>query len=128
MIAVAVVDNKSDVVFDFRQLLEMIQRDYQLDTQDVVSLLNDAAKNYTQYPELEQLFDTLSETKNSIIQQYNDGIWGDAWLIAQEEIQNAQEEIRAEIDNLRSKSRKNNTKEDIARRLENIVSNMDGIL
>lgn len=128
MIAVAVVDNKSDVVFDFRQLLEMIQRDYQLDAQDVVSLLNDAAKNYTQYPELEQLFDTLSETKNSIIQQYNDGIWGDAWLIAQEEIQNTQEEIRAEIDNLRSKSRKNNTKEDIARRLENIVSNMDGIL
>lgn len=128
MIAVAVVDNKSDVVFDFRQLLEMIQRDYQLDAQDVASLLNDAAKNYTQYPELEQLFDTLSETKNSIIQQYNDGIWGDAWLIAQEEIQNAQEEISAEIDNLRSKSRKGNTKEDIARRLENIVSNMDGIL
>lgn len=128
MIAVAVVDNKSDVVFDFRQLLEMIQRDYQLDAQDVVSLLNDAAKNYTQYPELEQLFDTLSETKNGIIQQYNDGIWGDAWLIAQEEIQNAQEEISAEIDNLRSKSRKGNTKEDIARRLENIVSNMDGIL
>lgn len=128
MITVAVVNNKSDVVFDFRQLLEMIQRDYQLDTQDVVSLLNDAAKNYTQYPELEPIFDTLSETKNNIIQQYNDGIWGDAWLIAQEEIQNAQEEIRAEIDNLRSKSRKNNTKEDIARRLENIVSNMDGIL
>ena len=128
MITVAVVNNKSDVVFDFRQLLEMIQRDYQLDTQDVVSLLNDAAKNYTQYPELEPIFDTLSETKNSIIQQYNDGIWGDAWLIAQEEIQNTQEEIRAEIDNLRSKSRKNNTKEDIARRLENIVSNMDGIL
>lgn len=128
MIAVAVVNNKSDVVFDFRQLLEMIQRDYQLDAQDVVSLLNDAAKNYNQYSELEPIFDTLSETKNSIIQQYNDGIWGDAWLIAQEEIQNAQEEIRAEIDNLRSKSRKNNTKEDIARRLENIVSNMDGIL
>lgn len=128
MITVAVVNNKSDVVFDFRQLLEMIQRDYQLDTQDVVSLLNDAAKNYNQYPELEPIFDTLSETKNSIIQQYNDGIWGDSWLIAQEEIQNAQEEICAEIDNLRSKSRKNNTKEDIARRLENIVSNMDGIL
>lgn len=128
MIAVAVVNNKSDVVFDFRQLLEMIQRDYQLDTQDVVGLLNDAAKNYTQYPELEQLFDTLSETKNSIIKQYSDGIWDDAWLIACEEIRNTQEEIRAEIDNLRSKSRKGNTKEDIARRLENIVSNMDGIL
>lgn len=128
MIAVAVVDNKSDVIFDFRQLLEMIQRDYQLDTQDVVNLLNDAAKNYTQYPELEPIFNTLSETKNSLIQQHQDGVWGDSWLIACEELQNTQEEIRAEIDNLRSKSRKNNTKEDIARRLENIVSNMDGIL
>lgn len=128
MIAVAMVNNKPETVLDYHQLLDMIQRDYQLDAQDVASLIKDAIKHYyTQYPELEAVCETVIETftdnaKNS------DGIFGDAFYIAEEEIQNAQEEIRAEIDALRSKSRKGNTKEDIARRLENIVSNMDGIL
>ena len=127
MIAVAMVNNKPETVLDYHQLLDMIQRDYQLDAQDVASLIQDAVEHYTQHPELEAVCETVIETftdnaKNS------DGIFGDAFYIAEEEIQNAQEEIRAEIDALRSKSRKGNTKEDIARRLENIVSNMDGIL
>jgi hypothetical protein len=128
MIAVAMIDNKPEPVFDLRQLLDMIERDYGLDIQDVMNLLNDAAENYTQYPELEQILDTLAATNNNVIQQHEDGVWGDSWLIACEEIRNAQEEIRAEIDALRSTSRKGNTKADIAKRLENIVSNMNGIL
>lgn len=127
MIAVAMVNNKPETVLDYHQLLDMIQRDYQLDAQDIASLIQDAVEHYTQYPELEAVCETAVEifidnTKNS------DGIFGDAFYIAEEQIQNAQEEIRAEIDALRSKSRKGNTKEDIARRLENIVSNLDGIL
>lgn len=124
MIAIAAVDNKCEVVLDFRQLLEMIERDYQLDAMDVANLVSDAIRKYDEYPEFESCFEQAETIK------YNtqDGIWGDAYCIAGEEIQNAQEEIRAEIDNLRSSSRKNNTKADIARRLENIVSNMDGIL
>ena len=128
MIAVAMVNNKPETVLDYRQLLDMIQRDYQLNAQDVASLIKDAIKHYyTEYPELEAVCETVIGTftdnaKNS------DGIFGDDFYIAEEEIQNAQEEIRAEINSLRSKSRKGNTKEDIARRLENIVSNMDGIL
>lgn len=124
MIAIAVVNNKADAVLDFRQLLEMIERDYQLDAQDIAGLIEDAAENYTQYPEMASVFENIGEiTLNS-----QDGVWGDQFYIACEEIRNTQEEIRAEIENLRSTSRKGNTKEDIAKRLENIVSNMDGIL
>lgn len=124
MIAIAVVNNKADAVLDFHQLLEMIERDYQLDAQDIAGLIEDAAENYTQYPEMASVFENIGEiTLNS-----QDGVWGDQFYIACEEIRNTQEEIRAEIENLRSTSRKGNTKEDIAKRLENIVSNMDGIL
>ena len=127
MIAVAMVNNKPETVLDYHQLLDMIQRDYQLDAQDVASLIQDAIEHYNQHPELEAVCETAVEifTDNA---KNSDGIFGDAFYIACEEIQNAQEEIRAEIDALRSKSRKGNTKEDIARRLENIVSNMNGIL
>ena len=127
MIAVAMVNNKPETVLDYHQLLDMIQRDYQLDAQDVASLLKDAIEHYTQHPEVEAVCETAAEifTDNA---KNSDGIFGDAFYIAEEEIQNAQEEIRAEIEALRSKSRKGNTKEDIARRLENIVSNMNGIL
>lgn len=128
MIAIAAVDNKCEAVLDLRQLLEMIERDYQLDTQDVMNLLNDAAENYTQYPELEQIFDTLSETKNGLIQQHEDGVWGDSWLMAQEELQDCWEAIEAEINALESNSRKGNTKADIARRLRTVVANLQEIL
>ena len=127
MIAVAIVNNKSEMVLDYHQLLDMIQRDYQLDAQDVASLIEDAVEHYNQHPELEAVCETAVEifTDNA---KNSDGIFGDAFYIAEEQIQNAQEEIRAEIENLRSTSRKGNTKEDTAKRLQNIVSNMDGIL
>ena len=127
MIAVAMVNNKPEMVLDYHQLLDMIQRDYQLDAQDVASLIKDAIEHYNQHPELEAVCETAVEIFTSNAKN-SDGIFGDDFYIAEEQIQNAQEEIRAEIDALRSKSRKGNTKEDIARRLENIVSNMDGIL
>lgn len=127
MIAVAMVNNKPEMVLDYHQLLDMIQRDYQLDAQDVASLIKDAIEHYNQHPELEAVCETAVEifTPNA---KNSDGIFGDAFYIAEEQIRNAQEEIRAEIDALRSTSRKGNTKADIARRLENIVSNMNGIL
>lgn len=127
MIAVAIVNNKPEMVLDYHQLLDMIQRDYQLDAQDVASLIEDAIEHYNQHPELEAVCETAVEIFTDTAKN-SDGIFGDAFYIAEEQIQNAQEEICAEIDALRSKSRKGNTKEDIARRLENIVSNMDGIL
>lgn len=124
MIAIAMSSGKPEPVFDLRQLLEMIERDYQLDVMDVANLISGAVNNYTQYPELESCFEEFEVNKHNT----QDGVWGDAFYIACEEIRNTQEEIRAEINALRSTSRKGNTKEDIARRLENIVSNMNGIL
>lgn len=124
MIAIAMSSGKPEPVFDLRQLLEMIERDYQLDVMDVANLISEAVNNYTQYPELESCFEEFEVNKHNT----QDGVWGDAFYIACEEIRNTQEEIRAEINALRSTSRKGNTKEDIARRLENIVSNMNGIL
>lgn len=124
MIAIAMSSGKPEPVFDLRQLLEMIERDYQLDVMDVANLISEAVNNYTRYPELESCFEEFEVNKHNT----QDGVWGDAFYIACEEIRNTQEEIRAEINALRSTSRKGNTKEDIARRLENIVSNMDGIL
>lgn len=127
MIAVAMVNNKPEMVLDYHQLLDMIQRDYQLDAQDVASLIKDAIEHYTQHPELEVVCETVQEVYGANSKN-QDGIWGDAFYQACEELQNAQEEIRVEIDALRSKSRKGNTKEDIASRLENVVSNMNYIL
>lgn len=124
MIAIAMVDNKPEPVFDLRQLLDMIERDYGLDVQDFANLMEQYAINPQEYPELQKMYDNIVEDNRS----HTDGLHGDDFYIAGEELQNAQEEIRAEIDNLRSKSRKNNTKEDIARRLEHIVANMDYIL
>lgn len=124
MIAIARVDNKMEPVFDLRQLLDMIERDYGLEAQDFANLMEQYAINPQEYPELQKMYDDIVEDNRS----RTDGLHGDDFYIAGEELQNAQEEIRAEIDNLRSKSRKNNTKEDIARRLEHIVANMDYIL
>lgn len=57
-----------------------------------------------------------------------DGIYGDDFYIASEALQNAQEEIRQVASCLMERSRKGNTRADLAAQLDNIASNMDGIL
>lgn len=57
-----------------------------------------------------------------------DGIYGDDFYIASEALQNAQEEIRQVASSLMERSRKGNTRADLATQLNNIASNMDGIL
>lgn len=57
-----------------------------------------------------------------------DGIFGDDYYEVIEAIHSECEDLKAEIDNLRSNSRKNNTKLDIARRLEAIYANLWDIL
>lgn len=53
-----------------------------------------------------------------------DGVTGDDYYIFVEQIDNAIQEVRDEIEALRSNSRKGNTKADIARRLEIIMDNL----
>ena len=57
-----------------------------------------------------------------------DGIYGDDFYIASEALQNAQEEIRQVANCLMERSRKGNTRADLAAQLNNIASNMEGIL
>ena len=128
MIAVAMVQNKPELVFDYNQLLEMIQRDYQLDAQDVASLIAEAMSNIDNHPELGNAAEIAIEKMNKDIKQHQDGLWGDSWLMAQEELQSCWEDIEAEIDALKSNARKNNTKADIARRLRDVVANLQNIL
>lgn len=113
--------NDTNMILNLRDFLELINRDYQIDTQDFVKLMLDAAENYNQYPELQDLFDNVQ----GMMHEHVDMLSGDDLYNAEYELRNIQEEIRAEIDALRSTSRKNNTKADVARRLENIVANME---
>lgn len=53
-----------------------------------------------------------------------DGVTGDDYYILVEQIDNAIQEVRDEIEALRSNSRKGNTKAEIARRLEIIMDNL----
>lgn len=53
-----------------------------------------------------------------------DGVTGDDYYIFVEQIDNAIQEVRDEIEALRSNKRKGNTKAEIARRLEIIIDNL----
>lgn len=128
MVVIAVRNNKPEAIMDYDQFREMVERDYQLDKQDLASLIEDAILHYTQYPELISCLDTIIEQLDEDEIKSHDGIYGDDYYRAVEEIQEAQEEIRNEIEALQSNSRKGNTKADIARRLDTIVSNMNHIL
>lgn len=125
MIAVAMVNDKPKQVLDLRDLLDMLQRDYQLSTADVMDIFVDAIVNENDFPEVGAVIEAASDTERA---KNYDGVIGDDFYEACRGIHGAQEEIRGEIENLRSNKRKGNTKDDIARRLEVIVSNMDYIL
>lgn len=103
----------------------MLQRDYQLSTADVMDIFVDAIVNENDFPEVGAVIEAASDTERA---KNYDGVIGDDFYEACRGIHGAQEEIRGEIENLRSNKRKGNTKDDIARRLEVIVSNMDYIL
>lgn len=53
-----------------------------------------------------------------------DGVTGDDYYVFVEQIDNAIQEVRDEIDNLNSTRRKDNTKADIARRLALTMDNL----
>lgn len=125
MIAVAMVNDKPKQVLDLRDLLDMLQRDYQLSTADVMDLFVDAILDENDFPEIGSVIDAACGSGRA---KNYDGVIGDDFYEACRGINDAREEIRGEIENLRSNKRKGNTKEDIARRLETIVSNMGYIL
>lgn len=129
MVVLASMNNDINIVNDYNQFLEMIQRDYQMDAQDLAQIFMDAVLHYSRHPELEDAITEAVNQLDSDRKSNEDGIWGDDYYRAEEELRKTQDELRDEIvASLRSKSRKGNTKEDIARRLEAIISNMNYIL
>lgn len=129
VIAIAVSNGGTKPVLDLNEFLDMVARDYQLDASDVANLITEASTNPNRFPaEIRNCFENVADNVTANDRNNSDGVWGDDYYVAKEQIENAQEEIRDEIDALRSSKRKGNTKEDIARRLDCIVSNMNGIL
>lgn len=129
MVVLASMNNDINIVNDYNQFLEMIQRDYQMDAQDLAQIFMDAVLHYSQHPELEDAITEAVNQLDSDRKSNEDGVWGDDYYHAKEQLNEVQSELENDIiESLRSKSRKGNTKEDIARRIEVIVSNMDYIL
>lgn len=74
------------------------------------------------------MFYDIYDSGSNYYTSSQDGIYGDDFYIASEALQNAQEEIRQVANCLMERSRKGNTRADLAAQLDNIASNMDGIL
>lgn len=74
------------------------------------------------------MFYDIYDSGSDYYTRSQDGIYGDDFYIASEALQNAQEEIRQVANCLMERSRKGNTRADLAAQLDNIASNMDGIL
>lgn len=119
-----VITNDGQMIYNLNGFLDLVNKQFGIDRLDFAALMEEYTIKPQEYPELQKMYDDIIQDN----QNHTDCLYGDDFYIAGDELRNAQEEIRAEIDNLRSKSRKNNTKADIAKRLENIVANMDYIL
>lgn len=127
-----IVGKDGKVIADGREFVEYIEDGCGFDADDIVEgiIMLMLERGFTnQQDRFSCMFVDIAESRKDYYKDHSDGIYGDAYYQAEEELQNIQSELRNEIvASLRSKSRKGNTKEDIARRLENIISNMDYIL
>ena len=127
-----IVGQDSKVIADGREFVEYIEDACGFDADDIVegiTMLMLERGFFNSQDRFSRMFCDIAQSHDDERKDKFDGIYGDAYYQAEEELQNIQSELRTEIlDSLRSKSRKGNTKEDIAKRLEAIISNMDYIL
>ena len=127
-----IVGKDSKIIADGREFVEYIEDACGFDADDIVEgiimLMLERGFSNSQ-DRFSRMFCDIAQSHDDEYKDKSDGIYGDAYYQAEEELQNIQSELRTEVLNsLRSKSRKGNTKEDIAKRLETIISNMDYIL
>ena len=117
---VVIGHNASDVnfIYDLQDFIEFLEQ-HDISKEDLVGFIVEGLNKQTSW-----LVDGIFGQDDFCIRGRVDGIWGDDWYEYQTAVHNLGEEVEAEVENLRSKSRKNNTKEDIARRLDNVVSNI----
>lgn len=131
-----IVGKDSKIIADGREFVEYIEDVCGFDADDIVEGITmlmlecgfDSPESHSSNSFARMFYD-IAESRKDYYKDHYDGLFGDDYLIACEELQKTQDELRDEIvASLRSKSRKGNTKEDIAKRLETIIDNMDYIL
>lgn len=123
------------VITNGNDFLEQVQKTLGITTDDFVNGINMLVREHgfaSRTSGLEDpvahMFYDIYDDGSEYYTSSQDGIYGDDFYIASEALQNAQEEIRQVANCLMERSRKGNTRADLAVQLENIASNMDGIL
>lgn len=120
------------VITNGNDFLEQVQKTLGITMDDFVNGINMLIEEHgftscTDDPVAHMFYDIYNDGSDYYTSS-QDGIYGDDFYIASEALQNAQEEIRQVANCLMERSRKGNTRADLAAQLENIASNMDGIL
>lgn len=123
------------VITNGNDFLEQVQKTLGITMDDFVNGINMLVREHgfasrtsgLEDPVAHMFYDIYDDGSEYYISS-QDGIYGDDFYIASEALQNAQEEIRQVANCLMERSRKGNTRADLAAQLENIASNMDGIL
>ena len=117
---VVIGHNASDVnfIYDLQDFIEFLEQ-HDISKEDLVGFIVEGLSKETSW-----LVDGIFGHDGFCIRGRADGIWGDDWYEYLREVRELADEVEAEVENLRSKSRKNNTKEDIARRLESVAANL----
>ena len=123
------------VITNGNDFLEQVQKTLGITMDDFVNGINMLVREHgfaSRTSGLEDpvahMFYDIYESGSEYYTNSQDGIYGDDFYIASEALQNAQEEIRQVANCLMERSRKGNTRADLAVQLNNIASNMDGIL
>lgn len=112
------ITNDNEFIYNGNQFLDWLG-EHGLDMEDLNWLIRDVVET-TEFKE-----NLYKQIHNDYDMDYpQDGLVGDEFYIHCEHIDNIKQDIQDEIDALRSKSRKGNTKEDIANRLDKIISNL----
>lgn len=119
------------VITNGNDFLEQVQKTLGITMDDFVNGINMLVEEhgFTSCTDpLAHMFHGIYDSGSDYYTSSQDGIYGDDFYIASEALQNAQEEIRQVANCLMERSRKGNTRADLAAQLDNIASNMDGIL
>lgn len=120
------------VITNGNDFLEQVQKTLGITMDDFVNGINMLIEEHgftscTDDPVARMFYD-IYDSGSDYYTSSQDGIYGDDFYIASEALQNAQEEIRQVANCLMERSRKGNTRADLAAQLDNIASNMAGIL
>lgn len=123
------------VITNGNDFLEQVQKTLGITMDDFVNGINMLVEEHGFASRISGLEDPVAymfydiyDSGSDYYTRSQDGIYGDDFYIASEALQNAQEEIRQVANCLMERSRKGNTRADLAAQLDNIASNMDGIL